>query len=111
MTRSLGGKLNAFEWVLVTTVFALITCVALQAHAAKKMATSLGHGKIVAWFYPEMNKKATLITRTVDCEAGVVVYTANSHTYGYAVATSVIPIKDTLLLYREVCSGTDKNKQ
>lgn len=78
--------------------------------AEKEVVASIGHGKIVAWFYPEMNKKATLITRTIDCEAGVVVYTANSHTYGYAVATSVIPIKDTILLIREVCNGTNQNK-
>lgn len=107
MLRSLGGKLSAFEWVLVTTVFALITCVALQAHAAKKMVEQ---ANIVAKHSIDLNDDESVVTRHIDCEAGVVIWITNSKTYGHAVAEAVLPIKDTLLLYSEVCNGTDKAK-
>ncbi len=108
MTRSLGGKLNAFEWVLVTTVFALITCVALQAHATKKMVEK---ANIVAKHMVDLDDDESTVVRHLDCEAGVIIWVANSKTYGHAVGVAVLPIKDTLLLMREVCSGTSPDKQ
>ena len=96
--------------LLAFLIATALVCSQIKTLEADETPESLGHGKIVAWFYPEMNKKATLITRTIDCEAGMVNYTANSHTYGYAVAISSVPIKDTLLIYKEVCSGTQTNK-
>lgn len=99
---------EVLPWLTIILVICVIATTSSWAKGRIDKTESLGHGKLIAWFYPEMNKKATLITRTIDCEAGIVIYTANSHTYGYAVATSAVPIKDTLLLVREVCDGTDK---
>jgi hypothetical protein len=93
--------------LVIIGIFMITHALTAGADDTRNTAQSMGHGKIVAWFYPEMHKKATLITRTIDCEAGVVVYTANSHTYGFAVATSVVPVRDTLLLMKEVCDGAD----
>jgi len=99
-----------WELVLVIIgIFMITHAFTAGAGDSKDIPMSVGHGKLIAWFYPEMNKKATAITRNIDCEAGVVIYTANSHTYGFAVATSTVPIKDTLLLMKEVCSGTDQS--
>jgi hypothetical protein len=56
---------------------------------------------------PKLANEEIVITREIDCEAGMVLYIANSKTYNYAITMAAIPIRDTLLLYKEVCSGTN----
>ena len=108
MLRPLGQRPNLIEFVLAVVIIGLVTCVVLQAHAAKKTVEILD-GTIIAKHVIELDDDESTVTRHVDCKAGTVIWVANSKTYGHAVGVAVLPIRNTLLLMKEVCGGTAQN--
>jgi selenocysteine lyase/cysteine desulfurase len=51
----------------------------------------------IADFNIDLNDGETIVTRVVDYKAGVVIWVANSKTFGLAVALAILPIEQTRL--------------
>ena len=99
-------RLKSPQFILVVIFCAMLSVSSWAKDKVQRTVTP--NIKQIAVFRPDMEKKETTVTRIIDCEAGVICYGFNSHTYGYAVGGACVPIKDTLLLIREECDGTDK---
>jgi hypothetical protein len=94
---------------MVVLISALIFCIVMQAREDIK-AAGIQAQNIIAKHMVDLDDYESTVTRHIDCEAGTVIWVANSKTYGHAIGIAVIPIRDTLLLFKEVCDGTNKAK-